>query len=148
MDTSGLMDGWSRYYPPDLFPCVWERIESIIHSGVLIASEEVYHELQKKEGELGAWVHQRRQMFVPMDEAIQAAVSDIMLTHAALVNVNTGGSAADPWVIALAQVRGLTVVSGEIRKPSKVKIPDVCDAKGVRHITLVEMIRELGWRFE
>jgi hypothetical protein len=118
-----------------------------IDSGVLVASEEVYLELQKKQDELSQWARHRRQMFIPADAAIQAAVSDIMRTHSALVNVKTGGSAADPWVIALAQVRSLTVVSGEIRRPSKVMIPDVCDAKGVRHISLLEMIREQGWRY-
>lgn len=27
------------------------------------------------------------------------------------------------------------------------KIPDVCDTRGIRCVTFLEMLRELGWRF-
>ena len=55
IDTSGLLDGWSRYYPPQVFPCLWDRIDSIIDSGELVASEEVYHEVQQIQDELAEW---------------------------------------------------------------------------------------------
>jgi hypothetical protein len=147
IDTSALVDGWVRYYPPDVFPCLWGRIEAIITSGILVASDEVYIELQNKADELAKWANQWKGMFIPPDTAIQHAVSDIMSTHAVLVDVNRGGSAADPFVIAVAKVRGLTVVSAENSRPTKPKIPDVCMSKGVRHISLLEMFREQGWCF-
>ena len=147
IDTSGLIDGWD-YYPPKVFPCLWDRIDGIVDSGILVASEEVFHELQRKQDELAECARQRKKMFIPVDEAIQAAVTDIMSTHGALVNIKTGGSAADPWVIAVAQVRGLTVVSGEIWRLPKLTIPSVCAAKGVPHLNFLNMIIELGWRFE
>ena len=55
IDTSGLLDGRSRYYPPQVFPCLWDRIDSIIDSGELVASEEVYHEVQQIQDELAEW---------------------------------------------------------------------------------------------
>jgi hypothetical protein len=70
-----------------------------------------------------------------------------MTTHGALVNVKTGESAADPWVIAVAQVHGHTVVSGEIFRLPKLTIPSVCAAKGVPHLNFLNMIIELGWQF-
>jgi hypothetical protein len=148
IDTSGLIDGWVRYYPPEVFPCLWNRIDELIESGGLVASEEVYLEIQKQDDELAQWAKQRRKMFVPADDEIQIAVTGIMATHGALVNIKTGESGADPWVIALAQVRGLTVVSGEIRRLPKLTIPSVCDAKAVRHLNFLDMIRDLGWHFE
>ena len=148
IDTSGLIDGRVRYYPPNVFPCLWNKIDTLIDSGLLVASEEVNIEIQKQDDELAEWARQRKRMFIPVDDAIQAAVSGIMTTHSALVNIKTGGSAADPWVIAVAQVRGLTVVSGEIRRLPKLTIPSVCDAKGVPHLNFLNMIIELGWRFE
>jgi hypothetical protein len=148
IDTSALLDGWVRYYPPEVFPCLWNRIDTLIDSGDLLASEEVNGEIQKKDDTLAEWARQRKKLFVPADDEIQVAVIDIMATHSSLVNAKTGGSAADPWVIAVAQVRGLTVVSGEAWRLPKLTIPSVCAAKGVRHINLLEMIRELGWRFE
>jgi hypothetical protein len=147
IDTSALMDAWVRYYPPDVFPCLWDRIDASINDGLFVATVEVHRELQLYTGELSLWVGERKQMFIPIDNDVQEAVNDIMTTHPDLVDENTGKSGADPFVIALARVRGLTVVSAERSKPSKPKIPDVCAAKGVRHITLLEMFRELKWRF-
>jgi hypothetical protein len=148
IDTSGLIDGYVRYYPPEVFPCLWDKIDELVEAGLLVASEEVYIEIQKKDDALAQWARQRKRMFVPVDAAIQAAVTEIMATHGALVNIKTGGSAADPWVIGLAQVRGLTVVSGEIWRHPKLTIPSVCAAKAVRHLGFLDMIRDLGWRFE
>jgi uncharacterized protein DUF4411 len=147
IDTSALMDAWVRYYPPDVFPRLWEQLAASINDGLIVATEEVYRELQQYKGELSMWVGERRQMFISIDEQVQAVVQDIMTTHPNLVDENTGKSGADPFVIALARVRGLAVVSAERSKPSKPKIPDVCTAKGVRHITLVELFREQKWRF-
>ena len=53
---------------------------------------------------------------------------------------------ADPFVIATALELGAVVVTGEVLtgKLDKPRIPDVCQAKGVRWI---QMIRELKLTF-
>ena len=58
-------------------------------------------------------------------------------------------STADPFVIAVAEVNGVTVVSGEIpsNNPRKPKIPDVCSAMGIKHIRLLELFGLEGWKF-
>jgi hypothetical protein len=58
-------------------------------------------------------------------------------------------SVGDPWVIALAQARGLTVVTGEKATGSllKPKIPDVCKDLGVSCIEIVDFFRKQGWRW-
>ncbi|HMQ17426.1 MAG TPA: DUF4411 family protein [Phycisphaerae bacterium] len=48
-------------------------------------------------------------------------------------------------MIALAQEQKLTVLTAEKSKPTKPRIPDVCDALGVPCITLVEMFRTERW---
>jgi hypothetical protein len=48
--TSGILDGW-RYYPPEIFPPLWSRVDHLIDSGDLRASDEVLRELKKKEGD-------------------------------------------------------------------------------------------------
>ena len=63
IDTSALMDGWARYYPPDVFPVVWERLDGLIQAGDLVAIEEVSVELEKKEDELYRWAKQRASLF-------------------------------------------------------------------------------------
>jgi len=49
--------------------------------------------------------------------------------------------AADPYVIALAGGRNLTVVTDEKPKPTKPRIPDVCDTLGIPWMPLVQVFR-------
>ena len=62
-----------------------------------------------------------------------------------------GRSQADPFVIATAVCLGpdTVVVTGEKRRGNLAipKIPDVCDAMGVRSMTFLEMLRELEFKF-
>jgi hypothetical protein len=30
LDTSGLLDGWVRYYSPDVFPSLWKQMETAV----------------------------------------------------------------------------------------------------------------------
>lgn len=51
-------------------------------------------------------------------------------------------------MIALALARGGTVVTQETpRNITKPRIPDVCDAMGVRWLTLPQFVAEQGWKF-
>lgn len=141
------MDGWRRYYPPDVFPGLWRRIDGLIAAGELVATEEVLIELEKKDDELFKWAKERHTMFLPLDYEIQAAAADILRDHPMLLNAKKNRSAADPFVIAVAKCRGCCVVTGEnpsnnIRKP---KIPDVCGVLGIRCIRLLDLFREQGW---
>jgi len=88
-------------------------------------------------------------MFIPIDEPIQLAVAQLLTDYRRLVNDQRNRSMGDPWVIALAQVQECTVVSGELRSGNlaRPKIPDVCDALGIRCISLLELIREQKWLF-
>jgi hypothetical protein len=52
VDSSGWLDGWTRNYPPDVFRTLWDRIEELVDAGEIIASEEVYVELAKKDDDL------------------------------------------------------------------------------------------------
>ena len=150
IDTSALIDGWTGYYPPDVFPGMWEKLEELADQGILIASEEVLHELERKEDELHKWAKQRPHMFVPFDEPVQKAVREILCTHRNLLKQGKTRSGADPFVIAVARTRQCTVVTGE--RPSgnpqnKPHIPDVCRAYSIRYLSLLDLLREQGWVF-
>lgn len=148
IDTSGLLDGWRRYYPIDVFPGIWAKLDGLIESGNLIATEEVYYELERQDDKVFEWARERRSMFLPIDEDIQLFVADILRKYDRLVNTQKGRSAADPFVIALAQQHGCTVVTGESRsyKLHRPKIPDVCDALGLKCIRMLDLFREQGWQ--
>ena len=58
VDTSAWLDGWNRDYPRDVFPTLWQNIEERVAANEIIASEEVYVELQKKDDDLHDWIKQ------------------------------------------------------------------------------------------
>jgi hypothetical protein len=149
LDTSGLLDAWVRHYPPDVFPTIWTELDASSKRGEILVIDEVLRELERKDDEIYKWVKQRGEMIVPIDQQIQATVVRIMASHGRLVDSRKHRSVCDPWVIGLAQTRGLTVVTaekatGSIARP---KIPDVCLALGVPCIGLVEFFRQQGWRW-
>lgn len=150
-DTSAFLNSWNRYYPPDLFPSLWERFDDLINSGNIIATEEVRIELERKDDGVYRWALGRRRMFIPMYENIQQSARNILAQYPRLIDNRRNRSGADPFVIALAQTQmeDCAVVTYETRGNSQNRpyIPDVCDALGVRCISVRELIQEQGWRF-
>ena len=138
-----------RSYPPDNFRGLWEKIDDLIDSGELIASEEVLVELERKKDDLYEWARKRRKMFLPIDEDVQEAVQDLLAKYPKLVGALKNRSMADPFVIALAQVHDCMVVSNEdFGSEKKPKIPFVCQRLGLRCMNILGLIQEQGWRFE
>lgn len=148
-DTSALLDGWTRLYPRDIFPALWEKIEEMIEGSEIVATEEVRVELEKKDDDVHKWTKEHSDFFITIDEPIQNAVIEILKKYPNLLKANTGRSGADPFVIGLAKVNGLKIVSGERASgsPNKPRIPDVAKAENLDCLTLVEFIREQGWKF-
>ena len=105
-----------------------------------MSTEEVYVELAKKSDELHDWVKDRKQMLVPLSSDIQRQASALLAEHPRLVDTLRNRSMADPFVIATAIVLDATVVTGEglSGKMDKPRIPDVCDAKGIRWVSFLE----------
>ena len=145
-DTSAVLDGWVRHYPPDVFQTVWQRMKALGNGGSLTAIDEVIVELEKKHDDAWTWAKSELRV-VPIDEPVQRLVADILRQHPRLVDTRRNRSQADPFVIAHARIRGFAVVTGEkaTGNPNKPHIPDVCAALGVRCINLVDMFREQGW---
>lgn len=149
IDTSSILEGWRRHYPLDIFPGLWSQLEVLISCGDLRSTEEVLHEIERKDDELFEWVNGRRSMFIEIDDAIQRSVQSLLAKYKKLLDTRKNRSGADPFVIALAEVNGCSVVSNELRTGSlnRPNIPDVCADMGIRCITLLELIREQQWQF-
>lgn len=150
LDTSCLIHAWRRAYPLRNFPPFWDRLDELIEAGRLFSSAEVLKEIKRKDDELFEWCQQRSHVFLPIDDDVQDHVIDIMGTYPKLVDTTKGRSGADPFVIGLARMKGAgwAVLSEE--SPGKLtspKIPDVCNAEGIRCVRLVELIQEEDWIF-
>jgi len=150
LDLSALLDAWRRYYPREVFPGLWTRLEELIEVGDLRATDEIRIELEKKDDEVLAWAMERRDLlFVPLDEEIQLAVRTIIRRNPKLIDTRSGRSGADPFVIALAQLHRCPVVTGEQPTNSEKRphIPDVCRSVGVPWMSFLDLIRTEGWAF-
>jgi predicted nuclease of predicted toxin-antitoxin system len=150
IDTSAILHGWRRHYPPEVFPSLWHNIERLIENGDLLASEEVFFELEKKDDEVYAWARKNCRMFVKTDERIQMVVKDILAKYKRLVDTRKNRSAADPFVIALASVEKCAVVTNELPggTADRPGIPYVCTNSRIRCMNFLSLIREQGWVFK
>jgi hypothetical protein len=147
IDTSALLDGWVRNYPPDVFGSVWSGLKNLGNGGRLVASDEVIEELAKKDDGVWKWAKSELTLYT-MDAEIQRVVAEILAVHQRLVDERRNRSKCDPFVIALAKMKGFTVVTGEkasgnLQKP---RIPDVCGALNIKCINLLALFREQGWQ--
>lgn len=135
-------------YPIQVFPSLWRELDSMVREGHLLILDEVYEELKKADDDLTRWVEERLMHLIPLDVDIQLATRDAVLAQfPRLVDSMKGRSAADPWIIGLAIVRGGAVVTGERndgneRRP---RIPYVCQSLGVPCCSTLEFIRSQGW---
>ncbi len=71
-------------------------------------------------------------MLINLDEEIEAQVRDIMRRYPRLVDTKRGRSVGDPFVIAVAQARKLTVIT-------------VCADLGIRWVRIIDFFREQKW---
>jgi hypothetical protein len=149
IDTSALLDGWVRYYPPDVFPSLWSHLEGMITSGELLSPDEVLSELSQKDDAVYKWAKTNSAIFVPLDEEVQRATAEILAEFPRLVGAMKDRNRADPFVIALAKTKQAIVVTGEksIGTRDRPRIPIVCDHFGIGHCTLLQLIREKQWTF-
>jgi hypothetical protein len=148
-DTSSLINGRRDLLPPGTFPTLWANIEEMIVDGSIRSVDLVRDELSKREDEVYVWAKTQIGLFVPLTTDVQASVREVLSAHERILGIGSGRSGADPFVIALARVHSGVVVTEETlsRNLSKPKIPDVCDAMGVRRLNLLEFVQEQGWVF-
>ncbi|MGY6657636.1 DUF4411 family protein [Amycolatopsis sp. TRM77291] len=149
IDTNVLIESWQRLYRPRTFSTYWTNLDSMIASGCLRASEEVKIEIDKRDDELKVWSKQRPDLFVAHEHDVQLAVREALLHCKKMAGSHKGHNGADPWVIALAKARGMTVVTlenktGNLEKP---KVPDVCEVLGVPWLNLYDFIEQQDWSF-
>ena len=86
---------------------------------------------------------------VRTDQAVVTATQQVLRGHELLVKNMKGRNRADPFVIAVAQIRGAIVVTGEGSDgtANRPKIPYVCNRLGLTCIRFLDVVRAEGWRF-
>lgn len=147
-DTSALIEPWVRLYPPDIFGPVWDKLAELVEGGIIGAPADVLLELEKQKDDLHDWAKSMPDLFVEPDRPVMEAFTDIINAYPSFMKVNSTKSGADPFVVAMAEVHGLPVVTYETmaKQAAAPKIPNVCADRGLAVAQLVDVLRSEGFR--
>ena len=135
---------------------VWGHLTNMIEGGTIISHRYVYEEIviekSKKPDLITQWLIPKKKYFTPDNMEQLRIVSDIIAKFPRLIRADREKDQADPWVIALAELRiqqgsllekpEYTVVTQE--NPNKsMCMPAVCRHRGINSMNLKEFfIRE------
>lgn len=143
-----------KHYYPNVFRSIWTGLDSLVRSGDLISTREVWNELQRgnPHPHVQAWLTARKHIFaIPQGGELKLVAQILAIPHfQSLIGIKqqlNGTPVADPFVIARAKVRNGTVVTEEEFKPQAAKIPNVCSQFGVPCMNLENFMQHQGWSF-
>lgn len=148
IDTSVLVVPYRHWPDPTRLVTLWEDLGDRIENQEIVATKEVYTEIDQKDDSLMEWVEARKYMFIEIDEEQQTIQKEIMKQFPRWVDHDRQKNDADPWVIALAIKYNLVAVSNE-RSGSEENptIPYVCKKFGVEHLSLKkEFLEAINWQ--
>jgi hypothetical protein len=134
-------------YPEDVFPSVWKLMDDALDKGEAFVLEEVIAELAAGTDQLDQRIKKHAACIVKTDAAIETHVKAITKSHPNLIDIRRQKSLGDPYVIAVALLKGGGVVTEESDKPNKVKIPHVCIQYGRPYSKLLGYMRSQKWAF-
>lgn len=113
-------------------------------------SEEVWEEVQLRDAAAKTWCESRlEKLIIPTNAAITQEVQRILTQHERLMMNMKGRNRADPFVIAVANLRNAVVVTGEGSDGTEArpKIPYVCQRLNIQCLRFIDIITSEGWRF-
>jgi len=160
IDTSVILDIWcppeGNTFSKERLPELWAHIEKLINQGKIIASKEVYDELElHASDDLLEWLKKHKQMFMFSKDQVEKAellINDFYSLYKSGFKPEVG-DAADPFVVATAMVHSAVVFTQEkeqgTHEPSEVnspKIPTVCKHFGVECVDIEKFIEREGFR--
>src|SRR6266571_2002237 len=119
IDSSCLMDIFAdeKMVSKNITPGLWINIETLIRDGSIISHITVLAEIQKegKKGEeLYNWAHANEGIFQDYNWESEGRIIRAMSPkYSAFVNSKMSDIYADPWLVAQAKDRGLTLITEE-----------------------------------
>lgn len=160
IDTSSLIQAYRVYYSFDIAPSFWAFMKVQFDNGLITTIDKVYEEIMWGNDDLSNWLKTDIRKSILIDTKIETG---ILLQYGYLMNwasnhsvYNANAKAdfadfenADPWVVASAINKSLTVVSQEVSVPMAqriIKLPDICTHFSVRHIDTFTFLREVNFK--
>jgi hypothetical protein len=153
MDTSSFVN-LHLWRPARQHPQVWRLFESLIEEERLISPRAVLEEIAAREDALIKWARRHKSMFKKTTPALIRRVQEILKRFPDLVDPNAPDGTADPFVVALALEEQSTtlaekiiVITEEKYAPGRTRIPHVCQAYGLKYLTVHQLFLFEAWEF-
>ncbi|OGD92678.1 hypothetical protein A2697_02640 [Candidatus Curtissbacteria bacterium RIFCSPHIGHO2_01_FULL_41_44] len=148
VDTDVII-GFYDSLPMDVYKTQWKLIGKYIEDKRIVICEAVFNEIKKAE-ELKQWLNNYRKDLIPcytQETLIEAKV--IINKYPKLIDVNNTSDQSDPYVIALAKLKKLIVLSNESYSEGgkKTKIPYICKDLGIICRNTREFYKDEQWQF-
>ena len=77
IDSCSLID-LNKHNPLDIFPSLWEKIETLIYSEAMISHIEVFNEINQQDDTLANWLRRHKNMFRNISQRQAEIVNDIV----------------------------------------------------------------------
>lgn len=149
-DTSALVDSWRRYYRPNAFRELWDRIGEHIKDGSIIIPNEVKKEIGAGKDELVSWLKKYHVHVIPISDDQIKIVTEIVNKYPLVSQYKRPRPYhADPFVVALGKMTTSIVVTYEGSNKSKdhPRIPDLCKEFGVDCCSMADFFEKESWQF-
>ncbi|MDP4274889.1 MAG: DUF4411 family protein [Bacteroidota bacterium] len=161
VDSNFFIQAHRATYPLDIAKGFWNKVKQLADSGTIISIDKVKKELYNKNDDLEKWCKANlpdnffKNTAEVINEYGKVTAWALSMSHHYMqnaINEFLDVDEADAFLIAysLADIDDRFIVTQEISAPqklSKIKIPDCCNALGVKYRTIIEMFREIGETF-
>jgi hypothetical protein len=161
VDSNFFIEAHRVTYPLDVAVGFWNKVLHLANDGIIVSIDKVKDEIYECNDGLKAWCQANlpSEFFINSDEFVDeyvkvAAWASSRSKHylPKALNEFLDADKADAFIVAcaLADSQNRIIVTQEVSEPNrknKIKIPDCCNALGVRYINTVEMFRKLGETF-
>ncbi|MEA3475286.1 MAG: DUF4411 family protein [Candidatus Cloacimonadota bacterium] len=151
IDTSSLINlipPWKKdVYRRDVFPAIWEKLESMIQNEELISPLEVYEEIKVGQDEIYEWCKKNKKMFRDIDNCQRQKLKDIekQYDNNYWINESRKPRWADPWVISLSICEDAIIVADEKNIPNR--IPSISAKFGEKCLGLLDFFKEIEIKY-
>lgn len=148
IDTSALIT-LSQDYPSDVFPSLWSGLEDMVENELIRAPNVVLEELSYKDDDIHIWARKHKSIFVRKTKGLLDEVKMVLREFPGLIDENLQREQADPYLVAMAKIDRLSLVTSEKMKPRNEKpgIPNACEHFGIHCMGVLGFLREQNWRF-
>ncbi|WP_163377823.1 DUF4411 family protein [Cyclobacterium sp. SYSU L10401] len=161
LDSNFFIQAHRSTYPLDVAQGFWLKLKELANLGLVVSIDKVRDELYDKNDLLEDWCRANlpQSFFKDSSEVIAEYTTVVSWAPTRIppymqsaLNDFMDADRADAFLVAygLADSANRTIVTQEVSSPNKlniIKIPDSCEALGIKYLSTIEMFRDIGTTF-